>query len=91
MDNSGEHDKDATTPGHVPSLCSSMKDKQETVYRAGLIAGNTAAGLGLGVAVGIGTVIAASIAEVAVPAFLVLKAFGLTGGAFGFLRGVRKQ
>ncbi|HIJ81812.1 MAG TPA: hypothetical protein HPP76_08900 [Desulfuromonadales bacterium] len=63
----------------------------DTVYRAGTIVGKTAAGLGLGVVAGIGTVIVASAVEVLVPAFLVLKAFGLTGGALGFLQGLKKD
>jgi hypothetical protein len=63
----------------------------ETVYRAGSIVGKTAAGLGLGIVAGIGTVIVASAVEVLVPAFLVLKAFGLTGGALGFLQGLKKD
>lgn len=63
----------------------------DTVYRAGSIVGKTAAGLGIGVVAGIGTVIVASAVEVLVPAFLVLKAFGLTGGALGFLQGLKKD
>ena len=70
--------------------CCSYVDS-ETVYRAGSIVGKTAAGLGLGVVAGIGTVIVASAVEVLVPAFLVLKAFGLTGGALGFLQGLKKD
>ncbi len=65
--------------------------ERKPFYKAGLVAGNTAAGLGLGVVLGIGTVVAASIAEVTVPAILMLKAFGLTGGAVGFLRGLKKK
>ena len=33
----------------------------------------------------------AAAAEVAVPAILVLKAFGFTGGALGFLKGIKKD
>jgi len=56
-----------------------------------MIVGKTAAGLGVGIATGIGLVVIAAAAEVAVPALLVLKALGLTGGAFGFLKGIKKD
>jgi len=72
----------------MPAACG--LEKEATMQRAGLVLGNTAAGLGLGVAAGIGTIIVASVAEVVIPAFLIIKALGLTGGAFGFLRGIKK-
>lgn len=89
MSENAQTEKIKETPKSM--FCDPARERNGTIYKAGLIAGNTAAGWGLGVAAGIGTVIAASIAEVAVPAFLVLKVFGVTGGALGFLRGVKKQ
>ncbi len=59
------------------------------MYKAGMFVGKTAAGLGLGIVAGIGAVVAATAIEVAVPAALVLKVFGLTGGAVGFLKGMK--
>lgn len=60
-----------------------------TIYKTGMFVGKTAAGIGLGVAAGIGTVIAATAAEVVVPVALVLKVFGLSGGAIGFIKGIK--
>ena len=63
----------------------------ENIHTACSILGNTTAGLGLGVAAAISLVVVAAAAEVAVPAILVLKALGLTGGAIGFLKGIKKE
>ncbi len=59
------------------------------VYKAGMFVGKTAAGLGVGIVAGIGAVVAATAIEVAVPVALVLKVFGFTGGAVGFLKGIK--
>jgi hypothetical protein len=64
---------------------------EENIHTACSIFGKTVAGLGVGVVTGISLVVVAAAAEVAVPALLVLKAFGLTGGAFGFLKGIKKD
>jgi hypothetical protein len=64
---------------------------EENIHTACSILGKTAVGLGVGVVTGISLVVFAAAAEVAVPALLVLKAFGLTGGAFGFLKGIKKD
>jgi hypothetical protein len=64
---------------------------EENIHTACSIFGSTVAGLGVGVVSGISLVVLAAAAEVAVPAILVLKAFGLTGGAFGFLKGIKKD
>ena len=64
---------------------------EEHIHTACSIFGSTVAGLGVGVVTGISLVVIAATAEVAVPALLVLKAFGLTGGAFGFLKGIKKD
>ncbi len=82
---------DVTAEKESSESCGCSFVDADTVYRAGSIVGKTAAGLGLGVVAGIGTVIVASAVEVLVPAFLVLKAFGLTGGALGFLQGLKKS
>lgn len=64
---------------------------QDNIHTACSIVGKTAAGLGVGVVTGISLVVIAAAAEVAVPALLVLKAFGLTGGALGFIRGIKRD
>jgi hypothetical protein len=64
---------------------------EDNIHTACSIFGKTVAGLGVGVVSGISLVVLAAAAEVAVPALLVLKAFGLTGGAFGFLKGIKKD
>jgi hypothetical protein len=56
--------------------------------------GKTAVGLGAGVCLGLGALSAATIAEIAIPAVLTMKALGLTGAATGFLwgaKGLKKQ
>ncbi len=64
---------------------------EENIHTACSIFGKTVAGLGVGVVTGISLIVAASAAEVAVPAILLLKAFGLTGGALGFVKGIKKD
>lgn len=61
----------------------------DAVYKAAMLAGKTVAGLGMGVSLGIGALLIAAIAEVAIPAILTFKALGLTGGALGFLYGAK--
>ena len=65
--------------------------KDEFIYTVCKVIGRTAAGLGAGVAAGIGAIAVAAMAEIAVPTILLLKAFGLTGGALGFLHGLKKN
>jgi hypothetical protein len=62
---------------------------EQAVYKVAMLAGKTAAGLGLGISLGIGALLVAAIAEVAIPAVLTFKALGLTGGALGFLSGTK--
>lgn len=64
---------------------------EENIHTACSIFGKTVAGLGVGVVTGISLVVFAAASEVAIPALLVLKAFGLTGGAIGFLKGIKKD
>jgi hypothetical protein len=64
---------------------------EDNIHTACSIFGKTVAGLGVGVVTGIGLVVVAAASEVAIPAILVLKAFGLTGGALGFLKGIKKD
>ena len=87
-----------TASNSAPKLTGStvLKDScacstEENIHTACSIFGSTVAGLGVGVVSGISLVVLAAAAEVAVPAILVLKAFGLTGGAFGFLKGIKKD
>ena len=61
----------------------------DVVYKATMLAGKTAAGLGIGVSLGVGALLLAAVAEVAIPAILTFKALGLTGGALGFLFGAK--
>jgi hypothetical protein len=63
----------------------------ENIHTACSIFGKTVAGLGVGVVTGISLIVVAGAAEVAVPAILLLKAFGLTGGALGFVKGIKKD
>jgi hypothetical protein len=61
----------------------------DVVYKVAMLAGKTVAGLGLGVSLGVGALLLAAVAEVAIPAILTFKALGLTGGALGFLSGAK--
>ena len=61
----------------------------DAVYKGAMLAGKTAAGLGVGICLGVGALLVAAIAEVAIPAILTFKALGLAGGAFGFLHGAK--
>ena len=63
----------------------------DNIHTACSVVGKTAAGLGVGVVAGITMVVVAAAAEVAVPALLLLKALGLTGGALGFVTGIKKN
>ncbi|MBF0558781.1 MAG: hypothetical protein HQL08_08375 [Nitrospirae bacterium] len=63
----------------------------EAVHDTGLVAAKTVAGVGLGAAAGIGAVVAISIAEVTIPALLVVQIFSFAGGAVGFLKGLSKK
>ena len=70
---------------------SALEEGKEAGCRTGMVLCKTAAGVGLGIVAGVGAMIAASVAEVVIPAMLVMKAFGLTGGAIGFLRGLKTK
>ncbi len=94
--NSLKKEVQTASKGHAPVESPPVKDKKgfnlaEAVHRTGVIAAKTAAGIGVGAATGIGAVVAISVAEVTVPALLVLKIFGFAGGALGFLSGVSKK
>jgi len=67
------------------------RSTEENVHTACSIFGKTVAGLGVGVVSGLSLIVLAGVAEVAVPAILLLKAFGLTGGAFGFVKSIKKD
>jgi len=62
---------------------------QNAAHKAALIAGTTATGLGVGLTLGVGALAAAAVAEIAIPAVLMFKAFGLTCAALGFLKGAK--
>jgi hypothetical protein len=64
---------------------------EDNIHTACSIVGKTITGLGVGVVTGISLVVVAAAAEVAVPALLLLKALGLTGGALGFVTGIKKN
>ncbi len=64
---------------------------EDNIHTACSIVGKALAGVGIGVVGGISLVVAAAAADVAVPALLLLKAFGLTGGALGFVKGIKKN
>ena len=90
MDSTTATKNSEAQPTTVNSCCS-PSTTEENIQTACSIVGKTAAGLGVGIVTGISLVVAAAAAEVAVPAILVLKAFGLTGGAIGFLKGIKKD
>lgn len=74
----------------INSYCSA-NTPEDNIHTACSIVGKALAGVGIGVVGGIGLVVAAAAADVAVPALLLLKAFGLTGGALGFVNGIKKN
>ena len=61
----------------------------DAVHKVAMLAGKTAAGVGVGITLGVGALAAAAIAEIAIPAILTFKALGLTCGALGFLKGAK--
>ncbi len=63
----------------------------ENIHTACSVFGKTVTGLGIGVVTGISLVVVAAASEVAVPAILLLKVLGFTGGAFGFVSGIKKD
>ena len=72
-------------------MASNCEEKSgDVVYKVAMLAGKTVAGLGLGVSLGVGALLLAAVAEVAIPAILTFKALGLTGGALGFLSGAKE-
>ena len=73
--------------------CKGCEKKENAVHDAAhkvaVLAGTTATGLGVGLTLGVGALAAAAVAEIAIPAVLTFKAFGLTCTALGFLKGVK--
>ena len=61
----------------------------DAAHKVAVLAGKTAAGLGVGLTLGVGALAAAAVAEVAIPAVLTFKALGLTCAALGFLKGAK--
>jgi hypothetical protein len=61
----------------------------DAAHKAAVLAGTTAAGLGVGLTLGVGALVTAAVAEIAIPAVLTFKAFGLTCAALGFLKGAK--
>ena len=74
-----------------PSVENKKTSFLEVVHETGLVAAKTVAGVGVGAAAGIGAVVAISIAEVTIPALLVVQIFSFAGGALGFLKGMSKK
>jgi hypothetical protein len=70
--------------------CKGCAKREDTVGRVAALGGKAAVGLGAGVCVGVGVLAVAAVAEVAVPAILLFKAFALTGGALGLVKGVKE-
>lgn len=75
----------------IVSSYSCANSAEDNIHTACSVVGKTAAGLGIGVVTGLSLVVVAAAAEVAVPALLLLKALGLTGGALGFVTGIKKN
>lgn len=71
--------------------CVKRASFSNVVYETGLVAAKTVTGVALGAAVGIGAIVAVAAAEVTLPALLIMKTFGLAGGAVGFLKGLTKK
>lgn len=71
--------------------CGKKVSFSNVVYETGLVAAKTVTGVALGAAVGIGAIVAVAAAEVTLPALLIMKTFGLAGGAVGFLKGLTKK
>jgi hypothetical protein len=73
--------------------CKACEKKEHAVHnaahKAAVLAGTTATGLGVGLTLGLGALAAAAVAEVAIPAVLTFKDFGLTCAALGFLKGAK--
>jgi len=73
--------------------CKGCEKRENAVHnvahKVAVLAGTTATGLGVGLALGVGALAAAAVAEIAIPAVLTFKAFGLTCTALGFLKGVK--
>ena len=69
--------------------CKGCEKRENAAHKVARLAGSTAAGLGVGLTLGVGALAAAAVAEVAIPAVLTFKAFGLTCTALGFLKGVK--
>lgn len=61
------------------------------VYETGLVAAKTVAGVGIGAVAGIGAIAAIAVAEVTLPALMVLKVCSFAGGSLGFLKGISKK
>ncbi|MBF0328593.1 MAG: hypothetical protein HQL10_05510 [Nitrospirae bacterium] len=61
------------------------------VHETGVVAAKTVAGVGVGAVAGVGAVVAIAIAEVTLPALMVLKICSFAGGALGFLKGIDKK
>jgi hypothetical protein len=83
-------EKSAEAKQIVDSYCCT-NTAGDNIHTACSIVGKALAGVGIGVVGGISLVVAAAAADVAVPALLLLKAFGLTGGALGFVTGIKKN
>lgn len=81
----------STERKQAASYVCSTNTTGENIQTACSVFGKTVAGLGVGVVAGISLVVVAAAAEVAVPAILLLKALGLTGGALGFVSGIKKD
>jgi hypothetical protein len=73
--------------------CNGCEKKENVLHNAAtkvaVIAGTTVTGLGVGLTLGVGALAVAAVAEIAIPAVLTFKAFGLTCAAMGFLKGAK--
>lgn len=70
--------------------CKGCEKREDTVRRVAALGGKAAVGMGTGVCLGVGVLAVAAVAEVAVPAILMFKAFALTGGALGLVKGAKE-
>ena len=77
------------TKALVAHNCKGCSTRENAVLKVAAVGGKMAVGVGAGVCLGVGALVAATVAEVAIPAILTFKALALAGGALGFLKGAK--
>jgi hypothetical protein len=87
--------KDEAKTESVETGTSEKKDGKITfgrvVHETGLVAAKTVTGVAIGAVAGIGAIAAIAVAEVTIPALMVLKICSFAGGSIGLLKGLSKK